>query len=866
MADLDDIFSDKNKRKKPVQSPILSENQKNVDLPTLSQEIERRAKKRRILIGWFKFFGFIIILGLVVALIGMFGAYLYCKPRYNLAQTFDLKDLEKLEVASRIVDRNGMELGRIFVQNRRPISIDEVSEHFINALVSAEDGNFYNHDGVDYKGVIRSVYLNTKAKDVKSGASTITQQLARNTFELRDRTISRKVTEAFLARRIEKELGDKQRVLELYLNRIYFGSGYYGIAAASEGFFGKEAKDLNIVESATLAGVIRNPFYRSPRRYPDACKKTRDHVLSLMRRDDYIDRETMERAQAQPIRTVDKASLIGKSGYVYDKVRQEVIDILGSDDVNSGGYVIETTIDSRLQSVANQAIKDQLTIIEEQPGYTAERFDEYKEKKRAFREANDSTAILAAPKYVQGALMVIDNKTGAVLAQVGGRDFQDSMFDRTSLGRYPTGTGFKPFVYATAFEKGFFPGTLISDTPMNNNMVMVGGTSGILGEWGTENPANRYDNQVTARTALSKGKNAATVRMGTQAGLKNIVEIAEAAGFSFKGDLQKYNATMLGRNPATVSEMALAYSAFANEGKRVDQTHIISNIRDSDGNIVYQPTIGKANTEVVDRYTAYQVSSILADCIKSGTGRKAIDRYGLGNFPVAGKTGTEYNFTDNWFSGFTSEVTCVAWVGFDQRKRIYDGAFSSDTALPIWTKVMNAAAKITDPQPFRAPADAEKAEICLKSGELACDDCYQTVEGKDGLTSQLRSTYIEYLRPGTSLSSFCHVHSKGGALRDLRNSSISSRSPRNTSRIFDIAKADPILPKGPTIIGDDPYNTMKAAVKSLVAMPVVGGSTVDTEVGKNGLPIARPKVKLDSFSDNPTRRVQLPRPRPITFE
>ena len=866
MSDLDDIFDDNKPSDKPVQSPILKDNARSLDLPTLSQEIERRARKRRILIGWFKFFGFVLVMGLMVAVIGLVGAYLYCKPRYDLAQTFDLDNLEKLEVASRIVDRNGQELGRIFVQNRRPISIDEVSDHFINALIAAEDGSFYTHDGVDYKGVLRAVYLNFKSKEINQGASTITQQLARNTFELRDRTVSRKVTEAFLARRIEAELGDKQRVLELYLNRIYFGSGYYGIAAASEGFFGKEARDLTIVEAATLAGVIRNPYYRSPRKYPDSCKKTRDYVLTLMRKEGYIDRETMDRAMKTAVRAVDKQSLTGKSGYVYEKVRQEVIDLIGAEEVNSGGFVIETTIDSELQTVSSQSLRDQLAMIEEHPQYEGETLSEYKEMKRRIREAEDNTAALPppklpAPKYLQGAMIMIDNTTGAILAQVGGRDFQDSMFDRTTLGKYRTGTAFKPFVYAAAFEKGFFPGTLLSDTPINNKKVMIGGTSGILGEWGTENPKNIYENSITARQALFLGKNAATVRLGEKAGLSTVVDVAERAGFEFSGDLKKFNATMLGRNAASLTDMALAYTIFPNQGMRPEKTHIISNIRDAEGNVIYSPNISRASAEAIDRYTAYQISSVLSDSFKSGTARKAREKYGLGNFPVAGKTGTEYNYTDNWFAGFTSEVTCVAWIGFDSRKKIYDGAFSSDTVLPAWTKAMNAAAKVTDPQPFRAPVDAEKVEICLKSGELACDDCYQTVVNQDGISSQVRCTYVEYLRPNTDLSSICHFHARGGSLRiwsDTRRSEPKKQLP------VDFAFADPIMPISPTIIGDDPYNSMKA-IQSIVAMPV-SPDEAEPEMGKNGLPIARPDVFTSPYDDIPIKRVRLSRPMPIQFE
>lgn len=864
MSDLDDIFDDGGK-KKPIQSPIINEGE--LDLPTLSQEIEKRAKHRRILLGWFKFFGFLIVLGLMVALIGLVGAFLYCKPRYDLAQTFDLADLSKVEVATRIVDRNGKELGKIFVQNRQPIPIEEVSDHFIKALVAAEDGSFYTHDGVDYTGVLRAVYWNFKANSVTMGASTITQQLARNTFELRDRTVSRKVTEAFLARRIEKELGDKQRVLELYLNRIYFGSGYYGIEAAAEGYFGKPAKDLTIVEAATLAGVIRNPYYRSPRKYPAACKKTRDYVLELMKKEEYIDRETMERNQKSPIRVVDKASLTGKSGYVYEKVRQEVIQILGSEKVNSGGYVIETTIDSDLQTTANLAIQEQLDLIEEDARFTAERRADYKKTKRAFYDAKDSSAILAAPRYLQGAILMIDNETGSVLAQVGGRDFNDSMFDRTILGRYNTGTVFKPFIYAAAFEKGFFPGTLLNDSPINNKMVMVGGTTGVLGEWGTENPDNFYDGTITARDALIYGKNAATVRMGMRTGLASVVEVAERAGFKFKPE-DRLNKSLMGRFPASISEMALAYSCFPNGGKRVPKTQLISVIRNSDAQIVHNFKINdvrdKDAIKVVDPYTAYQINDILKAAMTEGTGKKAKQKWGLQDFVVAGKTGTEYNYTDNWFAGYTTEVTCVGWIGFDNRKRILPEAFSSETILPAWTKVMNAARNITEPKDFRAPAGAQEEQICIKSGELACDECYETVVGEDGVSSQVRSTRLEFLRPGTNLSAVCHIHSQGGKIKGIR-ADMRDNKAKNPDRKFLTISTEPILPTAPTIIGNDPYGAIKPLVSTAAfTEKAVGTDPNKPELGKNGLPIARPDMNVNAFGSS--SRVKLPRPRPIIFD
>lgn len=855
-----------------------------IDLPPPGEYERKRAKKRRRFRFWLKFFGFFFVLFLVMAAVGAVGAFFYLKPRYDLAQTFDLSELEEVEVASRIFDRKGKELGRIFVQNRRPVSLDNVSDHFVHALLSAEDSRFYEHDGVDYIGIIRALYYGLRSNSINQGASTITQQLARQTFELKDRTLSRKFTEIFLAQRIERRVASKQRILELYINRIYFGSGYYGIAAASEGYFGKDPEHLSVVEAATLAATIPNPYHRSPRSFPEVSMKWRNHILDRMAVEGYIDEAARDRFKKAEIEIAAKTNITGKSAFVYEKVRQEVIELLGYEAVSKGGFAIHTTIDAELQEAAESALRDQLAMIEQHPDFTQETLDEYKKKKAAFQESAHPDQSFPPPKYLQGALLMLDNKTGAVLARVSGRDFSDSMFDRVSQGRRPTGTAFMPFVYAAAFEAGFFPGTLVDDTPMDTRQVMVGGTTGILGEWGVESVENVYENVITSRRALASGKNAATVRLGQKVGTEAVVALARRAGMSFSGDLQKFNATFLGRNPSSLEEFCLAYTIFPNSGRRAEKTHIIANIRDSLGNTIYSPNTAMHKNPAIDEYTAYQISSVLAESFTDGTSVKAREKYGLNDFPIAGKSGTEYDFTDNWFAGYTSEVTCVAWMGFDQSGTIYPGAFSSDTVLPVWTKVMNKSAEKFPPKAFIPPPDAEQVEICLKSGELASDDCYEVLQRGEGIASQVRCTYTEYLRPGKSnLDRVCHIHGKGRTrLQNL------TRTNKAGIIVPDYFKEDvePVLPVAPTVVGtNDPYNSYAPVIRARVA-PVVatmvaspveeageeGATTTDEparpaeEIGSNGLPVARPVLTETGTEDLPARRVQLPRPRAIPFE
>lgn len=848
-----------------------------IPLPPMNDGEVRRLKSRRRRISWLKFFGIIFLMFFVMGVIGAAGAFFYLKPRYDLAQSFDLSELEEIEVASRIFDRNGKELGRIFVQNRRPVSLDNVSDHFVNALLAAEDSRFYQHDGVDYIGIIRAVYYGLRSSGMNQGASTITQQLARQTFELKDRTISRKFTEIFLAQRIERRIGSKQRILELYINRIYFGGGYYGIAAASEGYFGKEPDRLSLGEAATLAATIPNPYHRSPRSFPETSTRWRNHILNRMEAEGYIDADTRDRLHDNRVQTVAKGNITGKSAFVYEKVRQEVIELLGYEAVSKGGFSIHTTIDSGIQEQAEAALKEQLAMIEQHPDFKHSTLQDYKQKKAVFQESAHPDQTFPAPEYLQGALLMIDNKTGATIARVGGRDFNDSMFDRVSQGRRPVGTTFKPFVYAAAFEAGFFPGTLVDDTPMDTRQVMVGGTTGILGEWGPENFENVYENVITARRALAKSKNAATVRLGQKVGIDPVVKLAQTAGMSFSGDLQKFNATLLGRNPSSPEELCLAYTIFPNNGRRAEKAHIIANIKDSLGNVIYIPNVAMKSGQAIDRYTAHQVNSILSDSFDYGTAGKAREKYGLGEYPVAGKTGTEYDFTDNWFIGYTSEVTCVVWAGFDQSETIYPGAFSSDTVLPVWTLVMNEAAKKFEPKAFLPPPDAEQVEICLKSGELASDDCYEVLQKGDGIASQVRCTYNEFLRPGTNLEMICHIHGKGGnRLRNLTNQT--KKGPLVASYVVQ-ENATPVMPVAPTIVGtNDPYNSYAPVIRARVA-PVVAevvepaegedAEAIDApavEIGNNGIPVARPVMTETAEEELPAQRVRPPAPRAIEFD
>jgi penicillin-binding protein 1A len=479
---------------------------------------------------WYTRPKFYIPIAAVATLVLGFGIYwlVLAADLSQQAASYDLRELEKMESASVIVDRNDKIFGQIYVENRETIPYDQLPRDLINAVVAMEDTKFYQHSGYDLFGIIRAALKNFTAGGVKQGASTVTQQLARNTFALRERTFRRKLVEIFLARRIEQQFG-KQKIMELYLNRIYFGGGLYGAEAASRGYFGKPAKEMTLTEAATLAGLIKSPNRLSPWTDLQVSKEARNVVLNRMSDLGFISRERAASAQAEEIVIGSRQSAQGQT-YAVEYIRQQVIAAVGWDRAMAEGYRIRTTIDADLQKVAEESLRANLDRVEQTPGYSHELYETYATQFRAAKKAG-ATAKLAPPEYLQGAVIALDNQTGGILALVGGRDFEHTQYDRALQAKRPAGTAFTPFVFAAAFEKGLFPGTVIEDSALDNRAVMIGGTTGILGEWGPESPDNRYEGPITARQALAKSKNGATVRLGMLAGVETVMELSKAGGF-----------------------------------------------------------------------------------------------------------------------------------------------------------------------------------------------------------------------------------------------------------------------------------------------------------------------------------------------
>jgi len=758
----------------------------------------RKGRKRRFF--KLKWLLYLFVFGLILLGIGYFVFQIKTQPFKDKAAEYDLEKINDVEVVSLILDRKGRELGRIFVENRDVISIKDVPQTMINALVSGEDQRFFEHDGVDRQGVARAVWLNFRAGRQTQGASTLTQQLARNAFHLKDAAdkegwsgLERKAVEAFLAQRIEKRYS-KAEILEFYLNRVPFGSGFYGIRSASLGYFGKEPRDLTLSECASLVGCIKNPTKISPLNDLEMNQKARNQVLKRMAAEGFITETESAELQAKSVVINPKPIQRGAS-HLYERIATAVRQRLGEDAMTQGGFAIHTTIDLDVQNAMEASMLKSLATAESVDGYAHPKYE-------AYRRENGK------PKYLQGAGLMIDNKSGAVIAYVGGRDFTHNQFDIVQLGRKPIGTAFFPFIYTAALEKKMSPASLLIDAPMNNRAIMLDGREGVLGEWGMEILNPEYEGEITLRRALEVSKIGASVRLGKTLGLGTVMETARKFGLTFPES--KLLARMLvGTDEFSLPDMVRAYSAFPNGGYTSGSMYVIDRIVDSSGSIRFQSPKKGSPDVILDQQTAFVMHSMLQSSLKNNVNADGVSKpSGLNDDPsLGGKTGTTYDFADNWFVGYNSQVTCAVWAGFlhGRRDPIYPGAFSRETVFPVWVDSMNTAASGFRGHELAAPKGLVTLEICKSSGlrkTKYCQDYKRNpVTGKESYTS---TAFTEYFVIGSEPSGYCDVH--GVVDGSLANNDYDFSA---TGTKASQSRAIPVQPKAPLLLGKDPYGTVQ---------------------------------------------------------
>ncbi len=655
--------------------------------------------------------------------------------------------------ASVVYDYRGRYYGDIGIQRRYYVSLNEIPQHVINAFISAEDKNFFSHKGIDFPSVLRAAIKNIKQRRIVEGASTITQQLARNLFLTRKRSFKRKIKEALLAIKIERELSKKE-ILELYLNQIYLGNGAYGVEAASKVYFNKHVRELSVEEAALLAGLPKAPSRFNPFVNPELAKKRRNYVLKRMYEDGYITLEEYESAVRKPIKVSEENRYRG-SDYFLDMVKSYLVNRYG-DEVFRGGFSVYTTVDKDLQAYAKKVLQRRLLKIARLHGFpflpeNRKQLEEYyRKQKLIFKpgsvllakvsgvEGKRITAELPKGKKVelprpeipvkvedylfikvkgktrfellpdlQGALVSIDAHTGEIRSLIGGFSYYRSPFNRVIQAKRQPGSAIKPVIYLSAIMKGYTQISTIDASPKSFFDPSKGE------EW---TPRNYHDEEygiVTLREALAKSINTASVNLLDELGFEIVLKVGDKLGLK---SLKPYYSLALGSVEVSPLELTSAYQVFANLGVRCEP-FFIKKVVDKYGNILEE------NSPVCKTVLPAPEVRVLVDMLRAvvleGTGRRAARLPRI----VAGKTGTTNDYVDAWFVGFSPYIVTGVWVGFDTRKSLGKDMAGSVAALPIWVDYMRVAASKYPNDDFPMPEGVIEVLINTKDYVKADDTC-----------------------------------------------------------------------------------------------------------------------------------------------
>jgi len=603
-------------------------------------------------------------------------------------------DKYRPSLSTRIYSSDGVLLADFGIQKRILVSIDEVPDELKLAYLAIEDHLFYEHWGFRPTRIVKKAVDNLQAGRITGGASTITQQLPRN-LDLgvsTARTYRRKLRELFVALQIEKKF-TKDEILEMYLNQVLLGSAY-GVGEGARTYFGKPVNDLTLAECATLAGIPQAPTRYNPKLNPEKSRTRRNIVLGAMLENNYITREQYEEAVSQPIvlgEALERKEKIAP--YFVEEVRRQLLATHGYDRLYRGGLTVKTTLDTRMQKAAEEAVSN---------GYTW-----YVENRR-----ETTSQRVGDPQDLQIALVALDPETGYVRAMVGGRDFSESEFNRATQAVRQPGSSFKPFVWATALERGYTPSDIIFDAPI----LFINPPDPVTGErkrWEPENYEKEgFFGEVTLQTALEESLNVSAVKLLRTVGIGRTIGVVRKAGIKQK--LDHNLALALGASGVKVIEMASAYGSFANGGVSSEPI-MITKVTDPDGLVLEQ--CQQRHRIVVSEETAYVLTHMMRGVIERGTGKNAQD---LGR-PAAGKTGTTDKFKDAWFTGYTPDLVCSVWCGFDDNKflgrdKIAHGMTGGWLACPIWTEFMKGALSEIPERDFEKPDTVGLVRVDQESG------------------------------------------------------------------------------------------------------------------------------------------------------
>jgi penicillin-binding protein 1A len=737
----------------------------------LDAELPVRKKKvvKNVLITLLYFFS--ISIG---SLFGFFLSYLNRLPQVEQSETF------RPNVPGQVYSSDGRLIEEFAVEKRVLLrSIDEISPYLKNALIAVEDAHFYQHPGVDPWGILRALYVNLKTGRVVEGGSTLTQQLAKLLFLRPEKTMERKIQEAMLAVQLERRY-TKDEVFLLYANQIYLGHGVYGVQAASNYYYGKTAKNLNLEEAALIAALPKAPENFSPYTHPEQAMNRRNHVLQRMLHEQFISKSDAETAKEKPLGVKTVVPKVSIAPYFTEEIRKYLETKYGFSGIYESGLQIYSTLDPAMQSAAEKALDrgvraldkrrgfrkittvlkpDQINqfrspdwsrkfipdlvvqgiITEIAPRHVVVKIGEQtvnllpegwtwtgrKEASSLFvtgavtdfkireMEAEKIVAIsLDQAPVVDGALVAMDIKTGRILALIGGSDFATKKFDRATQAYRQTGSAFKPFVYAAAFERGYTPSDVLVDTPLSYYDPWTKTT------WSPQNYTGDFLGPMTLRRALELSRNTIAVKLLEQIGVKYAIRYVE--NFEVAGKMQPYLPLALGASEATLIDMVRSYGAFANQGLMM-RPYFVDKVLDRDGNLLEQNL--PSAKEVMRADVAYLMTDVLQGVIQRGTAVKAkkLKR------PLAGKTGTTDDCTDAWFIGYTPSLVAGVWVGYDEKKSLGKKETGAEAALPIWIDFMGAVLQDKPVEEFQATSNILTIAVDRHSGLRATPDCTDVI-------------------------------------------------------------------------------------------------------------------------------------------
>lgn len=701
-------------------------------------------------------FIFICISFFICSLIGGVGLCFL----YNMYKTLPSpKELTNIQpsLVSRVLASDSSLIHEFSIERRFWVTLDKIPLDLRNGVVAIEDRRFYKHWGISISRIMGAIVADVIKGEYAQGASTLTQQLAKNVYFTARQSLIRKIREIMTAIQIEAYY-TKDEILELYLNMVYLGAGVYGVEAASQKYFSKSVSDLNLNECAVLAGCIQLPERYRPdkKKNNQRTKDRRNTVARAMKKMRFISKEQAQSVINDTIPVNPQKFLAKRAPYFIEMVRRYMERKYGEDKLYNGGLTIHSTLDPVAQDSTDNAVAyflDSIQMVTDRMFLDSSKVHRsLKISKDKFMANFDSLYNLNREEYeelpdsvrrriVQASVYAIDIKTGAIRVCTGGRDFKESKFNRALQARRQPGSAFKPFVYTVAIDSGFTPATVIMDQP-----ITIETPEGL---WRPENYGKKFYGPVSLRNALNKSVNLVAIQVLQDIGVRNVINYARQVGL--KHTLNPVLALALGSCAATNEEMTLAYSVYANNGFLVTP-YCIEKVYDKNGRLLESHT--PERKKVLSPKTAYIMASMLSSVVTNGTGASSIRR-GFKR-PAGGKTGTTNDYSDAWFVGFTPQISCGVWVGIDARKSMGHGITGSRGSIPMWTSTMKALHRDLPKVGFNKPRTIESAKICTETFKLATQYCPKTM--------------MEIFAEVDSLST-CDVHglNRGITKKDMRD-------------------------------------------------------------------------------------------------